>query len=96
MFLKKKIDTHECGEDEPSRSPQLPFTPYEDRVRGTVHAAKRVHAEVVRRADHVVPAHKQRPPNEAEHDGGEKCTNEALNGLFRRELDERRPAERYA
>ncbi len=61
-----------------------------------MHTAEGIHAKVVCGAGHVVPAHKQRAPHEAEHDGGEERADEALDGLLRRELDERCPAERYS
>ena len=53
------------------------------------------HAEIVHGADHVVEAHEVRPPKNTEDHRAEERSDETLDRLLGRQLDERCAADGY-
>lgn len=45
------------------------------------------------RTDHIIEPHEVSPPDHAEDESAPECTNESLDGLFWRELDQRGTTE---
>lgn len=71
------------SQEDPEGGPDFPLPPNKNRIGVALDVTPGVHAEVRDRADHILPSHKQRPPDNSKEHGAEECTNETFDGLFR-------------
>lgn len=85
----RDVSSQQTSEEDPEWGPDFPFPPNEDRVRVAPDVTPGVHTEILYRAGHILPSHKQGTPDNAKEHGTEEGTDETLYSFFRGKLDER-------
>ena len=74
---------HQASQEDPEGGPDFPLPPNENRVWVALDVTPGVHTKVPDGANHILPLHEQRSPENGEEHGTEESTNETLDSLFR-------------